>query len=118
MAVGPGAVATGLLSVRVTPASLLAWLIGLALIGAGAALTIGFLTPIAGVAVGLIFLGAASGWFSPVAPTLPEIKLTLLAAMIISAALVLIGPGAFSLDSYLFGRREIIIPSSSTSKPL
>ena len=28
----------------------------------------------------------------------------------ISAALVLLGPGAFSLDTRLFGRREIITP--------
>ena len=36
-----------------------------------------------------------------------------LAAM--SAALVLLGPGAFSLDARLFGRREIIIPEGGRS---
>jgi len=36
-----------------------------------------------------------------------------LAAM--SAALVLLGPGAFSLDARLFGRREIIIPEGPRS---
>jgi hypothetical protein len=32
-----------------------------------------------------------------------------------SAALVLLGPGAFSLDARLFGRREIIIPEGGRS---
>jgi len=26
-----------------------------------------------------------------------------------AAAIALLGPGAFSLDSYLFGRREVVI---------
>jgi hypothetical protein len=38
-----------------------------------------------------------------------------LAAM--SAALVLLGPGAFSLDARLFGRREIIIPEGGGHSP-
>jgi hypothetical protein len=33
----------------------------------------------------------------------------------ISAALVLLGPGAFSIDARLFGRREIIIPEARRS---
>jgi hypothetical protein len=33
-----------------------------------------------------------------------------------SAALALVGPGAFSLDARLFGRREIVIPQSSRTE--
>jgi len=34
-------------------------------------------------------------------------------AVVIATAIVCLGPGAFSLDSRLFGRREIVIPKSS-----
>jgi len=30
--------------------------------------------------------------------------------VILAAAIALLGPGAFSLDARLFGRREIVIP--------
>jgi hypothetical protein len=30
-----------------------------------------------------------------------------------SIAVVFLGPGAFSIDAYLYGRKEIIIPSGS-----
>jgi hypothetical protein len=30
--------------------------------------------------------------------------------IIIAVAIALLGPGAFSFDGYLFGRREIVIP--------
>jgi hypothetical protein len=56
-------------------------------------LLIGFLTPVAGslgVAVGLMSF-AATG----------------LCLFILAAAIVLLGPGAYSIDSRLFGRREI-----------
>jgi hypothetical protein len=36
----------------------------------------------------------------------------------ISAAVVLLGPGAFSLDARLFGRREIVIPEGAFTPPM
>lgn len=56
-------------------------------------LLIGFMTPVAGS------IGAAIGLTSATA--------TGLCLLIIAAAIVLLGPGAYSIDSRLFGRREI-----------
>ena len=36
--------------------------------------------------------------------------------LLVSLAITLLGPGAFSIDSYRFGRREIIIPGDLTSR--
>jgi uncharacterized membrane protein YphA (DoxX/SURF4 family) len=35
--------------------------------------------------------------------------------LLVSVAIVLLGPGAFSIDSYRFGRREIVIPGEPPS---
>ena len=43
-------------------------------------------------------------------PNLFDEKLSAILAAIIAVAIVFLGPGAFSLDARLFGRREIIIP--------
>jgi len=58
---------------------------------------------------GLLSAGLAlSGVPSPT-PNLFNNNLALLFVIIVAAAIILIGPGAFSLDARLFGRREIII---------
>ena len=75
---------------------------------AGAALLIGFLTPIAGVLLGLGAIGFSV--FPAPGQSLFEGKLSVIFAAIMTAAVVFLGPGAFSLDARLFGRREIIIP--------
>jgi uncharacterized membrane protein YphA (DoxX/SURF4 family) len=85
------------------------WVMGLAAIFVGAALLIGFLTPLAGAAAAIgnstigISLLVESGAIPPKACTEAEL-------VVMSIAVVLLGPGAFSLDAHLFGRREIIIP--------
>ncbi|HET6933164.1 MAG TPA: hypothetical protein VFI45_22755 [Candidatus Acidoferrum sp.] len=76
----------------------------------GVGLLIGFLTPLISLLAGVESLGIACSWFpfqllSPV-----ESRLALVPIVAISAAIALLGPGAFSLDARLFGWKEIVIP--------
>jgi uncharacterized membrane protein YphA (DoxX/SURF4 family) len=86
------------------------WLGGLFGLAAGASLLLGFMTPIAGVIVGLGALGIGFSVFPGPTPNLFDARLSAIFAGIMSAAIAFLGPGAFSLDALRFGRREIIIP--------
>jgi uncharacterized membrane protein YphA (DoxX/SURF4 family) len=79
-------------------------------LAAGGSLVAGFLTPIAGALVVLGALGAGFSVLPASAANLFDAKLSLIFAGIMAAAIVFLGPGAFSVDARLFGRREIIIP--------
>ena len=115
--VGPSAIAEGVFYLTSLPnPSFATWLLGFVLILSGIGLTIGFLTPLAGLLAGIHFLGVAVSWF-PVPPwNLHDFRLMALGLIATTIAIALIGPGAFSLDGYLFGRREIVIPPASRSK--
>jgi uncharacterized membrane protein YphA (DoxX/SURF4 family) len=89
------------------------WLLGLVLITSGTALAAGFFTPFAGLLVGLCFLGIALSWFPAPSWGMHDARLVAFGMIITAAAIALLGPGAFSLDGRLFGRREIVIPPSS-----
>jgi uncharacterized membrane protein YphA (DoxX/SURF4 family) len=86
------------------------WVGGLVGLLAGASLLVGLLTPAAGVIVGLGALGIGFSVFPAPTPNLFDARLSAIFAAIMTAAIVFLGPGAFSLDALLFGRREIIIP--------
>ena len=95
----------------------LSLIVGLLEVASGLALMIGSLTPVAGSLAVLLSLGGALSWFPAPALDLFATRLTSVFGIVMMAALVCLGPGAFSLDARLFGRREIIIPSSPARNP-
>jgi uncharacterized membrane protein YphA (DoxX/SURF4 family) len=97
-------------SLTVASGSLIAALVGLAALAAGALLLVGFLTPIAGClgAAGCVFAAVYGGVFST--PVIFDSRQAVVFAMTLLVGIVALGPGAFSVDARLFGRREIIIP--------
>jgi uncharacterized membrane protein YphA (DoxX/SURF4 family) len=91
------------------------WAFGLLAIAIGAAILVGFITPFASATatVGYLTTGVTSLLMTPGNNHTSPLAAFNLAA--ISAALVLLGPGTFSIDARLFGRREIIIPETRGS---
>jgi len=77
---------------------------------AGAALLIGFLTPVAALLTGLGAIGIGFSLLPAPIPNLFDSTLSVVLIGIVTMAIIFLGPGAFSLDGRLFGRREIIIP--------
>jgi len=96
--------------VRVPDATAAVWAVGLTAIFAAGLLLIGFLTPFAGSAV---LLGALGIWLSLIpacTPTVFDSRAANVFALTILWAIIALGPGAFSVDARVFGRREIIFP--------
>lgn len=89
------------------------WLLSLVLITSGASLAAGFFTPFAGLLVGLCFLGISLSSFPASSWGMHDARMVAFGMIITAIALALLGPGAYSLDGRLFGRREIVIPPSS-----
>ena len=86
---------------------------GVISLAVGFDLLIGFITPFAS---GLITLAAFGACISRFAATDLESTAMFAFVGIVAASLTLLGPGAVSLDSRLFGPREIIIPPSPRSQ--
>ncbi len=85
------------------PVSLPNWLLWSS-IGVGTALLAGILTPIAALLAVVAWL---SGPLSRAADAGPSGLMVLFTGI----ALALLGPGAYSFDSYRFGRRVVEVPS-------
>ena len=91
------------------------WLLGTPGLIAGGFLVVGFLTPFATLAIGLEVLAIRLNVLPTCAPPLLDSRWALIFGVAIVSAIVVLGPGAYSIDSRLYGRREIIIPPSHGS---
>jgi len=79
---------------------------------AGVSLIIGFLTPVASLF--LCLTGAViMGIIPPAALLLFNSRMAAFEFVVMSAVLVILGPGAISVDARLFGRREVAIYRAS-----
>lgn len=87
--------------------------IGLMAVGGGALLLIGYLTPFASLLAALISMGDGLSWFQTPSPNLFDARMAVAFAVTMAISIVCLGPGAFSIDARLFGRREIFIPEAS-----
>jgi len=82
------------------------WVMPVVVLAGAGFLLIGFMTPVISVAIGLISLGLAFTNYDAI-----EIA-------IITFAIALLGPGGFSIDARMFGRREVFIPERVNSAPV
>lgn len=88
--------------ISTTKVSALGWIVvSLGMVSA-ACLLVGFMTPAVAIAV---TIGTA-------ALTLSGLFQSPLEIIVLSIAVALLGPGAFSLDARMFGRREIFLPNT------
>jgi uncharacterized membrane protein YphA (DoxX/SURF4 family) len=86
------------------------WGLGLVAIIVGIVFLVGLLTPIAGFVLTLGYSIDSVALFLSIDPSKHANAFTTLYLAVMSIAVALLGPGAFSADARLFGRLEIIIP--------
>jgi uncharacterized membrane protein YphA (DoxX/SURF4 family) len=90
------------------------WGLGPLALAAGAALLIGILTPVAAALAALAGSMVALSRLPPAIPNVLGGTPAVILVALMAVAVALLGPGAYSLDARLFGRREIVIPPAST----
>jgi uncharacterized membrane protein YphA (DoxX/SURF4 family) len=109
LAVALSAIIQSVFTLTGSHAQVLSWTIGSFEVLVGIALLFGFLTPIAGAAA---LLGSLSCFLAS-GENMHGEAVAFIYVAVISLAIVLLGPGALSIDARLFGRREIVIPEAS-----
>ncbi len=109
-AVGVAVLVQGQFYLRVSGGTPAQDAVGFAEVVFGALLLIGFLTPVAAVGAALVALAIRLSVLPLSNPALFGSNMVLGLGTSILFASVVLGPGAFSVDARVFGRREVIIP--------
>ncbi|MEK6283148.1 MAG: DoxX family protein [Acidobacteriota bacterium] len=79
----------------------------------GALLLVGLMTPLVAVLVVIGGIGIVLSWIPSPDKDLFDSYPAIINLIGLSLAIAFLGPGAFSLDARMFGRREITIPTNS-----
>jgi uncharacterized membrane protein YphA (DoxX/SURF4 family) len=112
-ALGAGLLAAGVQALRDGAGASWGGALACVLVVDGLALLVGALTPIAAVPAVVVLLGRA------LAPGVQGTAADPAAAwaLVVAVAVGLLGPGAYSVDARLFGRREIEVPRHARPDP-
>lgn len=100
MLVGVTLITQSVAQVRESDLTATNWIIPALVFLAAGCLLVGFVTPVMAILIGLVSI----------------IVVQKLDIVVLSTAIALLGPGAFSIDARMFGRREILIPHTSRSQ--
>jgi uncharacterized membrane protein YphA (DoxX/SURF4 family) len=93
------------------------WLLGATALLLGLALVVGILTRPAAVLAAVGAIGTQVAWFPCPGLGSRDNMLSTILIVVVSVAVALLGPGAFSLDARFFGFRQIVIPRASERPP-
>jgi uncharacterized membrane protein YphA (DoxX/SURF4 family) len=99
MLVGVTLIAQTVTQVTSSALSAYGWAVAVLVLLAAVSLLLGLVTPVMAILIGLVSLTFTQN----------------LNLVVLSTAIALLGPGAFSIDARMFGRREILIPNASRS---
>jgi hypothetical protein len=86
------------------------WVLGLSALATGGLLLVGLLTPFAGSIVVLGAFGVLLSLFPSSTPNVFDSKSATVFASAMLVTIIGAGPGRYSADARIFGRREVIIP--------
>ena len=93
---------------------LLGWMVLVVVAAVGLLLLIGFLTRYVALGAAVVAVVAGFSWFARTNAESIATPMTSALSAVIAVSVICLGPGVWSLDARLFGRREIVIPPSSS----